>query len=132
MSEMLLFTNSQLCHFTNQAQGDRRNSKLMNFTKELILYTCFVINTKHIGFLMKLGICINFWSKNTKHQGYCTKWIERQIQLCNHWSRVLKGPIIVSTNHVRCDFANVEAKLQSMGAEINVFNLLRHLPYRVD
>ena len=27
ISEMLLFTNSQLCHFTNQAQGDRRDSK---------------------------------------------------------------------------------------------------------
>ena len=53
---MLLFTNSQLCHFTNQAQGDRRNSKLMNFTKEWILYICFVINTK----------C----------QGYCTKKID--------------------------------------------------------
>ena len=38
ISKMQLFTNSQLCHFTNQAQGDRRNSKLMNFTKELILY----------------------------------------------------------------------------------------------
>ena len=60
ISEMLLFTNSQLCHFTNQAQGDRRGSKLMNFTKELILYICFVINTKRKGFLMKLGIYINF------------------------------------------------------------------------
>ena len=39
---------------------------------------------------------------------------------------------MVSTNHVRCEFANVEAKLQSMGTEINVFNLLRHLPYRND
>ena len=57
---MLLFTNSQLCHFTNRAQGDRRDLKLMNFTKELILYICFVTNTKCIGFLMKLGICINF------------------------------------------------------------------------
>ena len=46
ISERLLFTNSQLCHFTNQAQGDRRGSKLMNFTKELILDICFVINTK--------------------------------------------------------------------------------------
>ena len=60
ISEMLLFTNSQLCHFTNQTQGDRRGSKLMNFTKELILYICFVINPKHKGFLMKLGIYINF------------------------------------------------------------------------
>ena len=60
ISEMLLFTNSQLCHFTNQAQGDRRGSKLMNFTKELILYICFVINTKCKGFLMKLGIYIIF------------------------------------------------------------------------
>ena len=32
----------------------------MNFTKELILYICFVINTKCKGFLMKLGIYINF------------------------------------------------------------------------
>ena len=32
----------------------------MNFTKELILYICFVINTKRKGFLMKLGIYINF------------------------------------------------------------------------
>ena len=60
ISEILLFTNSQLCHFTNQAQGDRRGSKLMNFTKELILYICFVINTKCKGFSMKLGIYINF------------------------------------------------------------------------
>ena len=109
ISEMLLFTNSQLCHFTNQAQGDRRNSKLMNFTKELILYIYFVINTK----------C----------QGYCTKWIERQIWLWNHWSQVLKGPIIVSTNHVRCDFVNVEVRFQTVGA---VLNPLRHLPYRID
>ena len=50
ISEMLLFTYSQLCHFTNQAQGDRRELKLMNFTKELILYICFVINTKQRGF----------------------------------------------------------------------------------
>ena len=60
ISEMLLFTKSQLCHFTNQAQGDRRGSKLMNFTKELILYICFVINTKCKGFLMKLGIYYQF------------------------------------------------------------------------
>ena len=60
ISEMLLFTNSQLSHFTNQAQGDRRGSKLMNFTKELIFYIYFVINTKHKGFLMELGIYINF------------------------------------------------------------------------
>ena len=50
ISEMLLFTNSQVCHFTNQAQGDRRDLKLMNFTKELLLDICFVINTKCIGF----------------------------------------------------------------------------------
>ena len=56
---MLLFTNSQLCHFTNQAQGDRRGSKFMNFTKKLILCICFVINTKRKGFLMELGIYIN-------------------------------------------------------------------------
>ena len=60
ISEMLLFTNSQLCHFTNQAQGDRIDSKLMNFTKELILYIYFVLNIKCKGFLMKLSICINF------------------------------------------------------------------------
>ena len=57
---MLSFTESQLCHFTNQAQGDRRGLKLMNFTKELTLYIGFVINTKRKGFLMKLGIYINF------------------------------------------------------------------------
>ena len=73
ISEMLLFTNSQLCHFTNQAQGDRRELKLMNFTKQLTLYICFGINTKCIGFLMKLDICINFQNKNTKCQDYCTK-----------------------------------------------------------
>ena len=33
----------------------------MNFTKELILYICFVINTKHKGFLMKLGIYISIF-----------------------------------------------------------------------
>ena len=60
ISEMLLFTYSQLWDFTNKAQEDRRDLKLTNFTKELILYICFVINTKCIGFLMKLGICINF------------------------------------------------------------------------
>ena len=68
ISEMLLFTNSQLYHFTNQAQGDRRDLKLMNSTKELILYICFVINTKCIGFSMKLGIYINFYNQNTKYQ----------------------------------------------------------------
>ena len=52
ISTMLLFTKSQLCHFTNQAQVDRRGSKLINFTKELILYICFIINTKCKGFLM--------------------------------------------------------------------------------
>ena len=57
---MLLFTNLQLCHFTNQAQGDRRGLKLIDFTKELILYICFVINTECKGFLIKLGIYINF------------------------------------------------------------------------
>ena len=57
------------------------------------------------------------------------KWYWRQIWLMNHWSQVLKGPIIVSTNHVRCEFVNVEAKLQSVSA---VFNLLGHLPYRID
>ena len=60
ISEMLLLTKSQLCHFTNQAQGDRRGLKLMNFTRGLILYICFAINTKCKGFLMKLGIYINF------------------------------------------------------------------------
>ena len=52
ISVMLLFTKSQLCHFTNQAQGDRRGSEIMNFTKELILYISFVINTKCKGFLI--------------------------------------------------------------------------------
>ena len=60
ISVMLLFTKSQLCHFTNQAQGDRRGSKIMNFTKNLILCNCFVINAKCKGFLMELGIYINF------------------------------------------------------------------------
>ena len=50
---MLLFTKSQLCHFTNLAQGGRRGSKLMNSTKELILCNCIAINTKWKGFLMK-------------------------------------------------------------------------------
>ena len=68
ISIMLLFTKSQLCHFTNQAQGDRRGSKVMNFTKKLILCNCIAINTKHKGFLMKLGIYINFRARipNTK------------------------------------------------------------------
>ena len=57
---MLLFTNSQLCHFTNQAQGDRRGSKLTNFTKELILYICFVINTKCKGFFNKIRYLYQF------------------------------------------------------------------------
>ena len=60
ISVMLLFTKSQLCHFTNQAQGDRRGSKVMNFTKKLILCNCIAINTKCKGFLMKLDIYINF------------------------------------------------------------------------
>ena len=60
ISDMLLFTNSQLSHFTNQAHGDRRGLKLMNFNKEFILYICFVINTELKGFLMKLDIYINF------------------------------------------------------------------------
>ena len=57
------------------------------------------------------------------------KWYWRQMWLINHWSQVLKGSIIVSTNHVRCEFANVEAMLHSVSA---VINLLRHLPYRID
>ena len=60
ISVILLFTKSQLCHFTNRAQGDRRGLKVMNFTKKLILCNCIAINTKHKGFLMKLGIYINF------------------------------------------------------------------------
>ena len=55
ISTMLLFANLQLCHFTNQAQGDRRGSRIMNFTKKLILCICFVTNIKCKGFLMKLG-----------------------------------------------------------------------------
>ena len=56
ISVMLLFTKSQLCHFTNQAQGDRRGSKVMNFTKKLILCNCIAINAKQrvfngIGYL---------------------------------------------------------------------------------
>ena len=60
ISVMLLFTKSQLCHFINQAQGDRRGSKVINFTKKLILCNCIAINTKHKGVLMKLGIYIKF------------------------------------------------------------------------
>ena len=56
ISVMLLFTQSQLCYFTNQAHGDRRGWKVMNFTKKLILCNCIAINTKRKGFLMKLGI----------------------------------------------------------------------------
>ena len=58
ISVILLFTKSQLCHFMNQAQGDRRGSKVMNFTKKLTLCNCIAINTKHKGFLIKLGIYI--------------------------------------------------------------------------
>ena len=46
--------------FQDQAQGDRRGSEVMNFTKKLILCNCIAINTKHKWFLMKLGIYINF------------------------------------------------------------------------
>ena len=60
ISVMLLFTKSQLCHFTNQAQGDRRGSEIMNFMNKLIVCNCFSINTKCKGFLMELGIYINF------------------------------------------------------------------------
>ena len=48
----------------------------MHFTKELILYIYFGMNTKRIGILMELGIYINFWDKITKCQGYCTKKID--------------------------------------------------------
>ena len=84
---MLSFKHLQLCHFTNQAQGDRRDPKYMNFTKELILYIYFGMNTKRIGFLMELGIYTNFWNKFTKCQGYCIKKLDmKQLVKNNHWS----------------------------------------------
>ena len=69
------FTEIHLCHFTNQAQGDRRGSKFMNFAKKLILCNCILFgqNTKCKWFRMKISICDNFYSKNTKCQGYCNK-----------------------------------------------------------
>ena len=95
---MLSFKHLQLCHFTNQAQGDRRDSKHMHFTKELILYIYFGMNTKHIRFSMELGICINFWNKLTKHQGYCTKKIDMtQLVKITIGLRYQRDPSIVST-----------------------------------
>ena len=99
---MLSFTHYmtilQLCHFTNQAQGDRRDSKLMNFTKELILYVYFGMNTKRIGFLMELGICINFWNKITKRQGYCTNKIDMtHVVKITIGLRYQRDPFVVST-----------------------------------
>ena len=35
ISILLLFTKSQLCHFTNQAQGDRRGSETYEFHQEI-------------------------------------------------------------------------------------------------
>ena len=57
----------------HQAQGDRRGSKFMNFTKKLILCILFGQNTKHKWFIMEINICDNFYSRNTKCQGYCNK-----------------------------------------------------------
>ena len=95
---MLSFTHLQLCHFTNQAQGDRRDLKLMHFTKELILYIYFGMNTKHIEFLMELSIYTNFWNKITKHQGYCTKEIDMtHLVKITIGLRYQRDPFIVST-----------------------------------
>ena len=70
------FTEIHLCHFTNQAQGDRRGSKFMNFGQEIDTFAIvFYVgqNTKCKWFRMKISICDNFYSKNTKCQGYCNK-----------------------------------------------------------
>ena len=70
----------------------------MHFTKELILYIYFGMNTKRIGFLIDLGICINFWNKITKHQGYCTKKIDMtQLVKITIGLRFQRDPFIVST-----------------------------------
>ena len=67
----------------------------MHFTKELILYIYFGMNTKCIGFLMELSICINFFNKITKHQGYyitMTQLVKITIGL-----RFQRDPFVVST-----------------------------------
>ena len=72
----------------------------MHFTKELILYIHFGMNTKCMGFLMELGICINFWDKITKRQGYCTKKKKidmTQLVKITIGLRFQRDPFIVST-----------------------------------
>ena len=54
---MIQFVILQLCHFTNQAQGDSRKFKYSNFTQKLILNTLFNTITKCCGFLTKNTKC---------------------------------------------------------------------------
>ena len=54
---MIQFVMLQLCHFTNQAQGDSRKFKYLNFTNKLVLDVLFNTITKHCEIL----------TKNTKH-----------------------------------------------------------------
>ena len=72
----------------------------MHFTKELILYIYFGMNTKRIGFLMELSIYTNFWNKITKRQGYCTKKIDMtqltQLVKITIGLRFQRDPFIVS------------------------------------
>ena len=51
---MIQFVILQLCHFTNQAQGDSRKFKYSNFTQKLILDILFNTNTKCCGILTKI------------------------------------------------------------------------------
>ena len=70
----------------------------MNFTKELILYIYFGMNTKRIGFSIELGICINSWNKITKHQGYCTNKIDMtHVVKITIGLRYQRDPFVIST-----------------------------------
>ena len=66
-----------LCHFTNQAQGDSRGSKYMNFTKKSILSILFGLNTKCKWFLMELVFVTLFKVKIPNAKAIAIKGIDK-------------------------------------------------------
>ena len=70
----------------------------MHFTKELILYIYFGMNTKRIGFLMELGICIKFGIRLPNIKAIALKKIDMtQLVKITIGLRFQRDPLIVST-----------------------------------
>ena len=81
---------------------------------------------------MELSICINFWNKITKHQGYCTKKIDMtHLVKITIGLRYQRGPIY-SQYHIRCDFVNVKVTTHNLDHTYIEIKPVRHLPYRID